>query len=283
MRPNLTILPVRGVDLAVWDWPGDGAPLVFAHATGFHARCWDQIIRALPGRRAIALDFRGHGRSAKPDPPYHWREFGEDLAELARLLVLRGAVGIGHSMGGHSLAMAAALRPETFSSLLLVDPTIFAPQYYGQPQRHDAAFIARRRNDWASPDEMYERFRTRPPFSAWRPEVLRDYCNYGLLPKGDRYVLACPPEIEQSIYAHSNGADANIYPLLPKIEVPVTIMRGSIPWDTQTFNLAASPTAPNLAATFPNARDILLEAQSHYIPMESPDLVANWARSIDPC
>ena len=118
---------MRGVDLAVWDWPGPGRAIFFAHATGFHARCWDELIRALPGHRAIAVDLRGHGRSAKPEPPYGWREFGEDVAEVARLLDVRDAVGVGHSMGGHSIALAAALRPEAFSSLLLVDPTIFAP------------------------------------------------------------------------------------------------------------------------------------------------------------
>src|SRR3954469_8271949 len=122
MRPNLTMLPVRGVELAAWEWPGDGPGLLFAHATGFHGRCWDEVIRGLPARRAIAVDMRGHGRSGKPAPPYHWREFGEDLAEVARVLELRGAVGVGHSMGGHSIAMAAALQPAAFSSLLLVDP-----------------------------------------------------------------------------------------------------------------------------------------------------------------
>ena len=150
---ELTILPVRGVDLAVWEWPGDGPTFLFAHATGFHARCWDEVIRGLPRGRAIAMDMRGHGRSDKPAPPYRWREFGEDVAELAKLLELRDVVGVGHSMGGHSMALAAALRPEAFSSLILVDPTIFQREYYGLPQRHDSSYIRKRRNHWASPEE----------------------------------------------------------------------------------------------------------------------------------
>src|SRR3954454_6043345 len=125
MRPTLTTMAVNGLDLAVWDWPGAGPPILFAHATGFHGRCWDAVIRRLPGRRAIAVELRGHGRSAKPDPPYRWSDFGADVAEVARQLDLLGAVGVGHSMGGHSMAIAAARRPEAFSSLLLVDPVIF--------------------------------------------------------------------------------------------------------------------------------------------------------------
>ena len=273
MRPNLTILPVSGVDVAVWDWPGEGPVLLFAHATGFHGRCWDPIIRELRSRRAVAIDFRGHGRSGKPAPPYNWREFGEDLAEVARLLDLRGAIGVGHSMGGHSIALAAGLRPEAFSSLLLIDPTIFERYHYGQPRRHDSSFIRKRRNDWESPDEMYERFRTRPPFAAWRPDVLRDYCEFGLLPEGGRYVLACPPDVEASIYAGSNDPRADIYDVLGAIDVPVTVMRGGIPWSTEKFDLSASPTAPDLASRFRQGRDICLEGRSHYIPMESPEFV----------
>jgi pimeloyl-ACP methyl ester carboxylesterase len=274
MQPSLRTVSVNGLDLAVWEWPGEGSPLVFVHATGFHGRCWDEVIRLLPGRRALAVELRGHGRSAKPAPPYPWRSFGEDVAALSGVLDLQGAIGIGHSMGGHSLVVAAALAHSAFASLLLLDPVIYAPEYYGGPLGGDPSFIARRRNAWASPGEMYDRFRDRPPFVHWRPEVLRDYCDYGLLPSGDRYVLACPPEIEASIYTASNEPSANIHPLLSQVTQPVTILRGGIPWNVERFDLAASPTTPDLAKRFPNAKDVLLEGRSHYIPMESPDLVA---------
>ena len=62
---------------------------------------------------------------------------------------------------------------------------------------------------------MFERFHKRPPFDLWQPQVLRDYCEYGLLPDGDGFVLACPPEIEASIYQHSNAPDSNLYPVDP--------------------------------------------------------------------
>ena len=176
---------VNGLELAVWNREGEGVPLVFAHATGFHGRCWDQVIQRLPGRRIIAPDARGHGRSAKPAPPYHWMAFAEDLAAME----IEGAIGIGHSMGGHSVTAAAARRPGMFRALLLIDPTIFSPEHYGPPE--DWGFIARRRGVWRSAEEMFERFKDRPPFDTWDPAVLRDYCNYGVLEDGR---LACPPE-----------------------------------------------------------------------------------------
>lgn len=275
--PEWKRVPIDGVELAVWDWPGEGPALLFVHATGFHARSWDQVIRHFPGRRCIAPDLRGHGRSDKPEPPYHWNAFGRDMALLTDAMGLTDAVGIGHSMGGHSVVEAALLRPRSFASLLLIDPTIFPEHRYGQPAL-DSSFIARRRNVWSSPDEMFERFRSRPPFVSWKPEVLKDYCEFGLLPEGDHFVLACPPPIEHSIYQHSTEVSANLHPRLRSVEIPATVIRGGIPWTLDAFNLNASPTDPQLAAILPNARDVLLEGKSHYIPMETPELIAEYLR-----
>jgi lipase len=277
MSPSLRMLRANGLNLAVWEWPGEGPPLLFSHATGFHGRCWDEVIRRLPGRRAIAVELRGHGRSEKPEPPYCWLDFGVDVAEIANLLELRDAVGVGHSMGGHSMAVAAALRPQAFSSLLLVDPVIFPPEFYSLPQR-DVSYVARRRNDWSSWTEMFERFRDRPPFAQWHPQVLRDYCEFGVLPENGRFVLGCPPAIEAAIYGASNAAGANPHALLGTIEQPVTVIRGGIPWSLEKFDLAASPCAPDLAARFRRGRDVWLEGRSHYIPMETPELVADELR-----
>lgn len=277
--PQLQLISVNGQQLAVWDWPGEDPPLVFAHATGFHARCWDCIIRMFPGRHRIALDARGHGRSSKPDPPYRWRDFGKDLAAVAERLHVRHALGIGHSSGGHMTALAAALRPETFAALLLLDPTIYPREEYGTPAP-DASFTLRRRAVWNSPDEMFERFRDRHPFSLWQPDILRDYCDFGILPNGSGHVLACPPVVEESIYANSKTPESDVYPEIATIRQPVVVMRAGITRTPDTFDLAASPTAVNLASKFAHGRDIVLPGCSHYIPMELPDRVAEEIRRL---
>ncbi len=276
--PALRYVETEGARLAVWDWPGDGAPLIFAHATGFHGRCWDQIVHQFPGRRAVAIDARGHGRSSKPDPPYPWRLFGRDLAAVAEKLGIEGAIGVGHSMGGHSIVACAIERPATFSGMVLLDPTIFPKDYYGARRRHDASFIGRRRAVWQSVDEMFERFHKRPPFDLWRPEILRDYCEFGLLAEDGHLVLACPPSIEASIYENSSAPASDLHPWLSSVEAPATVMRGGREWRMDVFDLTASPTAPDLAAELPRGRDLLLEGRSHYIPMEAPEVVVEEIR-----
>ena len=125
----------NGIDLAWFEWGaahrGREPSVLLAHATGFHARCWDPVVRRLGDRHVIALDQRGHGRSDKTDVT-HWRVFGQDLAAFVRALDLEGVVGVGHSMGGHAAVEAAAAEPTRFSRLVLVDPVIVPPDQYGE-------------------------------------------------------------------------------------------------------------------------------------------------------
>jgi pimeloyl-ACP methyl ester carboxylesterase len=268
-----------GKELAVWEWPGEDPPFLLAHATGFHGRCWDRIIHMFPERHCLALDARGHGRSSQPELPYRWRIFGRDMTAVAEHWDVRDAIGIGHSSGGHTTVQAAALRPHTYRALLLVDPTIFPPEYYGT-EPPDASFTLRRRNVWASPDEMFERFKGRPPFAGWRPEILRDYCDFGVLPRNGEFVLACPPAVEASIYLNSKEPESNIYAEVAQIRHPVTVMRAGRERHPGKFDLAASPTAPDLASRFARGREVLLPGASHYIAMEEPEMVADEIRKL---
>jgi pimeloyl-ACP methyl ester carboxylesterase len=269
-------LEVNGARIALWERPGIEPAIFLAHATGCHGRCWDAVTDHIGAQRCIAVDLRGHGHSSKPEPPIAWRQFGLDVAEIVRQLGLKGAIAAGHSMGGYSIALAAALIPEAFSRLILVDPVIMVEEAYAGPiiAPH---FARRRRNRWASWEEMFETFRNKAPFQTWDEQVLRDYCEYGLLPApdGDGWVLACPPEIEGSIYEQSCAREANIYPEIAKVKAPATIIRSPAPFVLKpVMEMSDSPAAPDLASRFANGQDMLVE-HSHFIPMEAPELVAD--------
>lgn len=163
--------------------------------------------------------------------------------------------------------------------MLLIDPTIFPVIRYGGPPL-DFAFTLRRKNVWRSPEEMIERFRDRTPFVAWLPEILRDYCQFGLLPNGDRLELACPPAVEASIYEESIAPESNIYAEVAQVAAPVAILRAGIARKPGQLDLAASPTAAGLAARFPRGRDVVVEGASHFIPMEFPGRVIEEVRTL---
>ena len=269
---------VSGLEIALWEWPGDDPPVFFYHATGFHARCWSQVVAQLPGQRCLAMDARGHGHSSKPAPPYAWKDFGRDLAEIASYIDLRRAIGVGHSMGGHAVTFAAALRPGTFSALLLIDPVIRSRDSYVGPWRR-AQFVAKRRNHWASAQEMFERFENRPPFDAWDRAVLRDYCEYGLEPAHNGFVLACPPEIEAAIYENSPAPESNIYPEIATVDIPVHVVR-ALKYHDPAEIMRVSPTTPDLASNFAHGTDLEVAGYSHFVPMEAPALTAKWIKEV---
>jgi hypothetical protein len=126
---------------------------------------------------------------------------------------------------------------------------------------------------------MYARFENRQPFDAWDRNVLRDYCEYGLLPSGDAFVLACPPEIEAAIYENSPAPESNIYAEIESIQIPVHVVRAGKQLDPANF-MASSPTAPDLASNFAHATDLCDAEHSHFIPMEAPALTARWIGGI---
>jgi len=252
-------------------------------ATGFHARCWDAVVAALPDDMHVyAVDMRGHGRSEKRGP-YRWDSFAEDVSELLTYLQCRDAIGVGHSMGGHCLTQVCATHPGMFQRLLLVDPVILPPEAYthqrysalGGPEDHP---VAKRKGHWTGWEEMFERFADRKPFSLWQRQVLEDYCRYGVLPaaEGEGFDLACPGIVEASIYLNNTTTD--VHAQLKEVKIPVVILRAKMrdPNDHNIMDFSMSPTWSELAAHFPDARDVYLPHLTHFIPMQAPELVAEF-------
>ena len=274
MQPTLRfVTAAKNVELAVWDWPGDDPAIVLIHGTGFHGRCWDETIRMLPGRHVIAIDLRCHGRSPTPPPPYSWPLLAEDIAAVMDGLDVRGAIAAGHSMGGHTLAIAATLNPGAFSRLVLIDPVILHERYLIPANNPDFSFAAKRRAYWASVDEFHERLAPRAPFSRWHPAVLRDYCEFALLPDGDRFRLACMPETEAAIYRGACAPEADIRPFLARIAQPALIVRSAIDQPPTGFDMSGTPTRPDLASYIAGSTDMRLDGASHFIPMQRPGFI----------
>ncbi|QLC24131.1 alpha/beta hydrolase [Parasphingopyxis algicola] len=267
--------------LRYFEWGDPADPVILLlHATGFHARCWDKVVAALPaGYRVIAVDHLGHGRSAKPDTLADWTRTAEPLMALVEGLELRNVIGAGHSMGGHCLVQMAARMGDRFTRLVLIDPVIMEPALYkNAPKLEDvdpsANPVSRRRAVWDSPEQMFERLREHPSYAIWQPDVLMDYCRHGLLrrPDGDGFELACPPLLEASVYAGSLCIDP--YPMVDKVAVPVTILRAPPGTRDGTLDFTRSPTWPGLVERFADACEVYLPELTHFMPMQDPVRIA---------
>lgn len=89
------------VDIFYKDW-GNGQPIVFHHGWPLSSDDWDtQMLFFLQrGYRVIAMDRRGHGRSAQVPDGHDMDHYAADAAAVVEHLELRNAIHIGHSTGG---------------------------------------------------------------------------------------------------------------------------------------------------------------------------------------
>jgi len=258
-----------GVSLAVFDLKaGDaGRSVALAHATGFCGPVWAPVAASLPASvgRAVAWDFRGHGRSERPGVPLSWWDCERDVRAVLANTDLDGPIGVGHSMGGVALIMAELTRPGSFSGLVLVEPIVGS-----QPVRradHPMAVQARRRRRrFEAPGAVHAAYAARPPFSTWEPAALEAYLAGGLVDDGEDCTLACDPEIEAEVFtgAPAHGTLAR----LGELDLPVHIVVGSA---EDTYPVA---WAEHLTGLIAGARLTVVEGGNHFLPMERPELVA---------
>ena len=127
LRGHGITVPGPGGPLMVYR-SGMGAPVLLVHGLTASALQWHPVVPVLARRyEVIAVDARGHGRSALAGPAadrlgYAARHHAADLvAVLDRLGIARAAL-VGQSMGAENVACCAARYPERVACVVLEDP-----------------------------------------------------------------------------------------------------------------------------------------------------------------
>lgn len=271
-----------GIDIALHDLGGSGRPLLLAHATGFHAHCWRPLADALVDRyRVFAFDHRGHGDADPVDPAeLRWTGYGDDaLAAARRVSELCGGepiAGVGHSMGGASLLMAAQREPALFRALYVFEPIVFPPRDPAGPGHESPLPAGARRRRATFPDATtaLENFAAKPPMSTFHPLAREEYVRHGFAPSSDGGIeLKCAPEHEARTY--ETGSTSGAWETLPSIAVPVRVLAGALaPFQPSSFAAAVAERIPG--ATF-----VRWDEAGHFGPLERPDLLANYVRAVE--
>lgn len=266
------------VRVAVHEFGGAGRPLLLSHATGFHGYCYLPIADELGDEcTSFALDYRGHGDTARPeDWAVDWARYGDDALAAAEAIAPDGGlIGFGHSMGGAGLLMAAHRNPGLFDALVVFEPIVFPPR---DPDAEAveppslAVGARKRRATFASFDEAVANYASKPPMMMFDPDVLRLYVAHGFRPSPEGVRLKCDPEHEARTF--ENGGAHRAWDHLGDIKTPVVVMAGA---DDGTSPAAI---APRVAEALPNAEFVYRETWNHFTPFVEPAAMADAIRAV---
>jgi pimeloyl-ACP methyl ester carboxylesterase len=266
-----------GVELSARDYaPAAGParlPIVCLHGLTRNSRDFDGIAPAMAaaGRRVLALDVRGRGRSARdPNPSkYNPAVYAGDVAALMSEAGLARGIFLGTSMGGLITMTLATLRPDLIAGAILNDigPEIATEGltriggYVGAAEPAaswaEAAQRARAVNGLALPnlsDADWMTFARR----TWREETPGE-----IVPDYD-------PAIAQAFAgapAGSTQSSPDLWPLFMALAVnrPLLLIRGA------QSDLLAAGTAGRMQALAPQMRRVDIEGVGHAPTLDEPE------------
>jgi pimeloyl-ACP methyl ester carboxylesterase len=113
---------------------GSGPPLLFLHGLGSSGRDWEnQVEQSSEDNTVITIDFRGHGRSAKPPGPYSIPLFASDVSGVLDEIDIGPVAVVGISLGGMVAFQLAADHPDLVEKLVAVNALqVFELETVGQ-------------------------------------------------------------------------------------------------------------------------------------------------------
>ena len=277
MNPDVSfsVPSTDGVNVAAYDFGGDGPTLVFCHATGFCAHTWFPMIQAMTSQfRCVGIDLRGHGHTDLPvGVSADWSGMTQDFLAVVKYLGcgVDGSNGpilaVGHSMGGAAIVLGEVAQPGTISRAWLYEPILLpaGPVLEGDNSPAIAAGARRRTATFASAFEVRERYRARPPLSVLDSRVLDLYIEHGFRHNSDGSVtLRCRPEVEASVFEHHQAGG---YEAALAINKPV--MAGAA-----TMHDMVGEQIYKAAERNPNLEVTQYSGLTHFGPLEQPEMMA---------
>jgi pimeloyl-ACP methyl ester carboxylesterase len=222
-------------------------PVLFLHSLAGNGGQWAlQLDHLRRHRRAVALDFRGHGESdPAEDGDYSISGLVKDVEAVADELDLRRFVLAGHSLGATVAIEYAGRHPERVAGLLLADPNGDQTRV---PREQVEPFLASVREDpLGELDSYYRQLVVTGDRDAGRwvledlqltnedaiPGALDGAFRHSPLPALARY-----PGLRMSIISDMNDLPYSLHRLVPGL--PTRLMPGTGHWlmmdRPETFN-----------------------------------------------
>ncbi|MCU0496437.1 MAG: alpha/beta hydrolase [Anaerolineae bacterium] len=257
------------------------APIInLALANGFPPPTYIPLLRSFMDRYHV-ISMLPPALWPDTQPPDEIRSWPVDITQPLlqgiRDYDLQQIIAIGHSFGGIGSLLAAIEAPERFKALILLDPTILSDERMSMldqlramnalDQMPLAARAIKRQDDFASVEEAFGYFRSKPLFADWSDEVLRLYVEQGTKPTQSGVRLWWSPKWEAYYF---KAGYTGIWEDLPKLRglLPILTLRGT------TSDTFLAETAERLCALLPDMTYVEIEGHGHLFPQTAPDQTA---------
>ena len=209
---------------------------------------------------------------------------------MIETLGLSDIYGIGHSAGATDLLLAAKLMPARFTRLFVMEPTVMDPRAARPEGLSEFATgavegVLRRRAEFDSAEDVFQRYRAASAFSKWTENSLRTYIQYGFAEQEDgRVRLRCTPEIESAVLrpifeameqVYAGDARGNPFAWLSEINCPVRVATAEHSWSIY------KQMASRAVALMPAASQWTFDGVGHGVAQEAPKLLLEALRAFE--
>lgn len=235
----------------------EGEPVILLHGVGSSSATWAELVPYLDERHTLVMpDYRGHGDSDDPEPPYRVADFVDDLFRLLDELGIQRAHLVGFSIGAIFAQAAATARPERIASLVLLNSIADRTEAERARAAERSAFI-RDSEPAAIAESSVERWFT-PRFARERPDVV-----------ADEVAIVSANRSRPYAAAYDVLATTDLIESAGEIACPVLLItgendRGSTPRMSRA-----------LQSRIPGSELVVVDGRQHYLHREVPALIAD--------
>jgi pimeloyl-ACP methyl ester carboxylesterase len=270
---------------------GVGRVMHIAPANGFPPETYLPMLKPFMSEyRVVCLPPRALWPGEPPPAQRRqWDALAHDFLAGLREHNLKEVVAVGHSFGGIASLLAANAEPGRFRALCLLDPTIFIPDIMQGMARmqmdgsiNDFPLVRgakRRRQTFASVDEAYEYFKSRPLFDDWPDETVRLYAEAGTRPAADGNGRELAWSAEWEAYYFST-AYTHTWEILPQLrrKLPILTVRGG------TTDTLMPEAAAKMQDILPDMAYAEVADHGHLFPQTAPHktamIIQKWLKSL---
>lgn len=275
MNLNERLVQTNGIDLQCLTVPGaSGKPVVMLHGNTHCGGIWAPLMQRLAERgfEPYGVSLRGHGRSTKAESGYEWTNLKEDTRGLLDALDIERALFVAHSRGGGVSLMTGLYYPERVRGIVAYEPTSPlrrgdgpSPNMRPTPPAQLMERTERRRTNFPSREFLFDYYRARDTFKAWRDEYLWAYIDYGHELVEDGIERLCPGWVEGKMY-EAMGDDTAWRGRTSA--TPLLLVFGD-----NGGRLGPGRDPLGLIQTvYPGANANVMKDSSHFGPMEHPEV-----------